>query len=40
MLSSPADCGGNEYSYVLFLNLEEPVATEQLSWISVESLFP
>jgi hypothetical protein len=37
--SPPANYQDNEYNYVLYLNLEEPVATERQSWTSVKSLF-
>ena len=29
----------NEYNYILYLNLEDPVQTETNSWTGVKSLF-
>jgi len=38
-IGQPSWHPGNEYDYVLFLNLDDPVATERQSWSSVKSLF-
>jgi hypothetical protein len=37
--NAPSCFDGNEYDYVLFLNLDDPVATEGRSWSSLKSLF-
>jgi hypothetical protein len=39
VFNQPTYFEGNEYNYVLYLNLEEPVATERQSWSAVKSLF-